>query len=80
MSAWVDVEERMPEPGTPVLVYKDSAYYVGVYWSGNSKGEFWLIDETENYDTYPLTIEITVRVFADWWMPLPAPPGEEGGG
>ena len=63
---WIPCSERMPEAGTPVLIYackhRVTAYY------DNCKNLFRL---TENDNLYYIAEYVT------HWMPLPEPPEKE---
>lgn len=61
VSAWVSVEERLPESGAPVLVWCDGCGCAGVAWIRQGA---WLMPEPQ-----PLGYESITH-----WMPLPAGP------
>ena len=61
VSAWVSVEERLPESGAPVLVWCDGCGRAGVAWIRQGA---WLMPEPQ-----PLGYESITH-----WMPLPAGP------
>lgn len=60
-SAWVSVEDRLPESGAPVLVWCDGCGCAGVAWIRQGA---WLMPEPQ-----PLGYESITH-----WMPLPAGP------
>ena len=73
---WVSVEERLPPEHEPVLcivngkpkpnITLEEAYQLGSW----NKADGWIIDEYLDWEDAVVL----------WWMPLPEPPGKEGGG
>ena len=65
MNEWISVEDRLPKIGTPVIVQGGCGYYDG-----------------ENWRTYLAIKSNGAYAVIQWkvthWMPLPAPPAEEG--
>ena len=68
---WISVDDRLPEPFTPVLVYRKSFGTLPSYISID-KMVLW------NDDTQVWTDEIkTWKAVTTHWMPLPEPPKGE---
>lgn len=68
---WISVDDRLPEPFTPVLVYRKSFDTLPSYISID-KMVLW------NDDTQVWTDEIkTWKAITTHWMPLPEPPKGE---
>ena len=68
---WISVNDRLPEPFTPVLVYRKSFGTLPSYTSID-KMVLW------NDDTQVWTDEIkTWKAVTTHWMPLPEPPKGE---
>lgn len=60
MSAWISVEERLPEKFTDVVCSVNGRFYIG--WRGDKD------------DWY--SIDIVPKFAPDYWQPLPEPPEE----
>lgn len=67
-SGWISVEERLPEPELPILIFtRKNRYYVGYYYKA-------VVDTT-----YTGFYADSVKRDVTHWMPLPEPPKMKGG-
>jgi len=64
MSEWIDVNEKLPERGEPVLVYGSrGGIYTAVYGNrGGFSNQWWKLNSNSHYCN------------PTHWMPLPEPP------
>lgn len=62
-SAWISVDERLPDPGLPILIFtRKNRYYVGYYYKA-------VVDTT-----YTGFYADSVKRDVTHWMPMPEPP------
>lgn len=65
-SEWISVDERLPDPGLPILIFtRKNRYYVGYYYKA-------VVDTT-----YTGFYADSVKRDVTHWMPLPEPPKGE---
>ena len=74
MKEWISVEERLPEPFEVVLIHADTEgedrHYITI-------GQF--CDTTGSWEDFvSVDFEFNEYENVTHWMPLPAPPEEEG--
>ena len=61
---WISVEERLPEDGVHVQLYRPDIQFVGWYKDRETYGQ-WVINSPELHYMEPTPTH---------WMPLPEPP------
>ena len=62
-SEWISVDERLPDPGLPILIFtRKNRYYVGYYYKA-------VVDTT-----YTGFYADSVKRDVTHWMPMPEPP------
>ena len=73
---WISVKERLPEEGQRVLLYNSLEYVsiVMAHWYSSSQRPFF---DHVTIDDIHLTFALEDNKHL-YWMPLPAPPKEEG--
>lgn len=66
MCKWISANDRLPDAGVPVLVYRFPSIEVAVIYNKTYDEKYWWLQNVGimGLDNYK------------WWMPLPKPPKE----